>query len=170
MSVVYSKERRAALSKQMKKAWKDGKIRPRITGRSKNKSEAKLSPVLESLGFRYTGNGSHWIAKTQSGIRRNPDFIYKSAKLKIAFLLNATYYHRNEELLKTELADYLSAGWRVLIFWVTNRVCNWHLPIVLKAANTFVNGRKSLLSSQGQIQQFTILSATRTITSWPLES
>lgn len=161
---------RKEMSETMKKSWREGKITPRQHGMGKNKSEERLSPVLEDIGFRYCGDGTHWIAVTKSGIRRNPDFVWKSATLKTAFLLNGAYFHRDKILLEQELEDYRSAGWRVLIFWITNHVAKWHLPIVSQAATNFVNGRESVLSPQGQIQQFTILSATRTITSWPLES
>lgn len=163
-------ERRAASSLRMKESWRLGKITTRRHGRAPNKSEARLATVLGPIGFRYVGDGTHWIARTPSGIRRNPDFIHRSARRRVAFLLHGAYYHRDPGLLRAEIDDYRATGWRVLIFWATNHVAQWHLPIILQTVLTWLGGSESPLSAQGQIQQFTISSVTRTITSWPLES
>lgn len=82
-----------------------------------NKVEKALETLIAPLGFKFVGDGHFWIGPCLSGKCRNPDFIYKSGKLRIALLYNSRYWH---DLLPTnddaeELADYAALHWRVLV-------------------------------------------------------
>lgn len=85
-------------------------------GVAPNKAEQKLAQVLAPLGFRFVGDGSFWIGPCQSGMCRNPDYIYKSGRRKIGVLLNGAYWHqlpnRNDQ---QEMQDYQAYGWKMLV-------------------------------------------------------
>lgn len=86
------------------------------SGYGPNKAEAVLLGLIQSIGFRYTGDGSFWIGPCVSGKRRNPDFIYKSGTLKTAVLYHGRYWHaRSDSDDGQELQDYSAAGWGVLV-------------------------------------------------------
>jgi G:T-mismatch repair DNA endonuclease (very short patch repair protein) len=63
---------------------------------------------LESLGFKYTGDGSYWIEN------KNPDFTNLEEKKIIE--LFGTYFHKREDEEKVK-DFYGSKGFRVLVVW-----------------------------------------------------
>lgn len=85
-------------------------------GVAPNKAEQALAELIASLGFRFVGDALFWIGPCRSGRCRNPDFIYKSGRNRIAILLHGEYWHRAESDA-VELADYTGKGWQVLTIW-----------------------------------------------------
>ena len=95
--------------KGMAEAWIRAGVAP-------NKAEAALAEILTPLGFRFVGDGAFWIGPCQSGMCRNPDFIYKSGRQKIGLLLNGEYWHQRPERNDIqEMADYTAQGWQMLV-------------------------------------------------------
>jgi len=90
------------------KPWLNLHIRP-------TRPEKELTLLLEPLGFRYTGDSQFWIGPCKSGTRRNPDFVWRSGRKKVALLYNGKYWHERRGDDEIELADYDNRGWRVFV-------------------------------------------------------
>lgn len=72
--------------------------------------------IQYELPFRYTGDYSFWVP-CKSGRRKNPDFIHVNTKAKKAILAHGRYWHRFEEEVQEEKADYASRGWQCFVIW-----------------------------------------------------
>ena len=93
-----------------------GRIKPWLNlSQRPTKPELQLTKLLFPLGFTYTGDRSFWIGPCQSGMRRNPDFVWRSGKRKVALLFNGKYWHDGGTKDATEMADYIGEGWRLCI-------------------------------------------------------
>jgi G:T-mismatch repair DNA endonuclease (very short patch repair protein) len=87
-------------------------------GLGPNKDEAALLKMIAPLGFRYVGDGKFWIGPCISGKRRNPDFIWRRWRRKIAVLYHGRYWHEQKgspAAHAEELNDYLQIGWKVFV-------------------------------------------------------
>lgn len=83
-----------------------------------NKAEQQVEELLTPLGFKFVGDGKFWIGPCPSGKCRNPDFIYKSGRLKMGLLYHSQYWHGempNDD--EEELKDYQALGWQVFVLW-----------------------------------------------------
>lgn len=111
-------------------------------GTPPNKAEQTLAELIAPLNFRFVGGGDFWIGPCQSGMCRNPDFVYKTGRLKIAILLNGEYWHsRPERNDQQEVADYHGMGWRILI--ISDTELRDAVAVVTKVRN-WMDGLKSL--------------------------
>lgn len=157
---LWTAEHRQRMSKRMKKLWKEGKITSahrRLIGKKMNKTESLLSEVIRPMGFIYKGNGDFWIAGCQSGMARNPDFIWKSGKNKIALLMHGKYWHTMPNSNSSqEMRDYKDKGWSVFVLWVTNHMLKKHLEPIRTEIKSWLDGRLSSRSKTQDIRQFTI--------------
>ena len=119
-------------AEQMRRSWKNGKLKTiwerGATSVSPNKKEAQLLLVLEESAptFRFVGNGAFWIGPCASGKRRNPDFIDRAQKK--AILLHGEYWHPQTSA-EIETMDYEKAGWSILVVW-SKDVTVRRLPIL----------------------------------------
>lgn len=132
-----------------------------------NKHEAKTLAAIKHLGFRYTGDSQFWLAKTNSGIRRNPDFIWRSGSDKAALLLHGSTWHRDQKKAEIEAQDYVDAGWNILILWTDGRYTKAMLEQIVTVVEKWCNGLQSNRSAMPAMQQFTISKSARIIRSLP---
>lgn len=113
----------AKVSKVLKLRWRtDANFARRMLERQSRKPsslEGNFNETLveNNLPFEYVGDKRFWIGPCKSGSCRNPDFIHKDHKLKKAILLNGKYWHRNRDAVTTEIEDYRSVGYSVLVLW-----------------------------------------------------
>lgn len=118
--VAASNSANTSNSEQMKRSWREGRIKPRSAygpnSAAPNKAEQRLADLIQrlQLPFEYTGNGAFWIGPCATGTRRNPDFVNKASKRVI--LLHGEYWHK-QAAVRQENYDYLSRGWRPLVIW-----------------------------------------------------
>lgn len=103
------------VSNKVKQRWQDPEYRARVLEARKtspNLLERAASLELESLGFKFVGDGSFWIhSKNES---HNPDFRKPGSKLLIEIW--GDYWHAGEDpdsLVKW----YAERGWSCLIVW-----------------------------------------------------
>lgn len=83
-----------------------------------NGMESILLGMIEPMGFRFVGDGRFWIGPCLSKKCRNPDFLFGSGKNKAALLFHGRYWHERADADDAEeMADYQTAGWRVLVVW-----------------------------------------------------
>ena len=115
--------------------------------RRPTRPEALLIPLLEPLGFRYTGNRAFWVGPCKSGQRRNPDFIWKTGRHKIALLYNGTYWHERHGEDAIEIGDYESKGWQV---FVVTEVAMEDTEAIVAAVSTWLVGLGFNPSPQGR--------------------
>lgn len=130
----FTPERRRAALDRMKKTWEEGKITPAMflgkgNVRPANKTETVVLSLVERFEGKFVGDGKFWLAVTESGIRRNPDFIFGSGKAKTALLVHGVYWHQDESQVQQEITDYLGAGWNLMILW-TKGIKDWMLPSI----------------------------------------
>lgn len=171
MRASLSPKSRKAKSLRMKQTWAEGKITPAMFSgkgnvKGANAMERALFPVLRHYHGRFVGDGTFWIAKTKSGIRRNPDFMVGEAKDKTAILLHGTYWHRDPRTAMAEIEDYSAAGWHLLIIW-TRRISKWMLPHIKGEVKLFLSEVRSSQSKTPVLHQFTTWNVTLITTSLP---
>lgn len=165
----FSLERRVAASERMKRTWSEGKIIPAMfmgkgNVKGANKTERKLFPILRYYRGRFTGDGTFWLKTTQSGICRNPDFIFGSGKNKTALLVHGVYWHRDEAMAQAEIEDYLGAGWNLFVLW-TKHLSNWMRPSIKAEVKLWLSEVASSQSQTPVLRQFMTWNAVRTTTS-----
>lgn len=165
----YSPERRRALSEQMKKSWREGRITPvMFLGKRKekgaNKTERMLFPFVRRHGGRFVGDGTFWIKNTASGICRNPDFIFGSGTEKVALLVHGVYWHRDAAAVEKELNDYRQAGWQVFVLW-TKRISPWMMEPIKAELRSWLAGLESLPLRTPEARQFMTWNVVRITTS-----
>ena len=165
----FTEERRGAASARMKLTWQEGKIEPamfRGKGNVKgaNKTERKLFPILRYYHGRFVGDGTFWLKVTESGICRNPDFIFGSGKQKTALLVHGVYWHRDTKTAEIEIEDYRQAGWHLLVLWVKH-LSDWMMPAVKAEIKSWLDEAASSPSQMPVIRQFMTWNADRTTTS-----
>lgn len=101
------------------KKWREGmKLRP-------TKPERKLIEIIKKyrLSYRYTGDGSFWIAG------KNPDFIHNNGK-KLLIEVAGDYWHTPEEM-KEKVEHYAKYGWKTLVLW-EHEINNLHEEKVVR--------------------------------------
>ncbi len=165
----YSPERRKALSEQMKKSWREGRITPvmflgKRHEKKANKTEQLLIPFVQRHGGRFVGDGTFWIRDTASGVCRNPDFIFGSSTEKTALLIHGVYWHRDALAVERELNDYRQAGWQVFVLW-TKRIIPWMMEPIKAELRSWLAGLELSPLKTPEARQFMTWNATRTTTS-----
>jgi G:T-mismatch repair DNA endonuclease (very short patch repair protein) len=106
---------RRKLSVASTAAWCDEKRRANMLEARKmkpNKLEASLIPLMQRFGFRYTGDGSHWIHR--AGASRNPDFKRNGSRVIVDIW--GDYWHRGEDAAEC-VAWYAASGYVALVIW-----------------------------------------------------
>jgi endogenous inhibitor of DNA gyrase (YacG/DUF329 family) len=133
MSQDSAEKRKKGFCQSMRKYWDDPNwvtAHLEKAGRSPNKFERTLTEFMQTnnLPFRFTGDWGFWVGKPcQSGISRNPDFVYVgdqkenwkkfANQMKMGILAHGMYWHSNQEGVKMELEDYRLEGWEICIIW-----------------------------------------------------
>lgn len=79
---------------------------------SPNKLEQSLIPTMESLGFRYTGNGSFWVHDPTGS--HNPDFKQTGKRRVVEIWGN--YWHRDQDPQEA-IQWYATHGFQCLVIW-----------------------------------------------------
>ncbi len=174
MRASITPEQRMAASDRMKQTWAEGKITPAMFSgkgnvKGANQTERKLFPILRYYHGRFVGDGTFWLAKTTSGISRNPDFIFGSGKNKTALLVHGLYWHRDQETARIEMVDYTEAGWNLFVLW-TKRLSDWMMPAVKQEIKLWLDEIASSQSPTPVLRQFMTWNANRTIILSPMES
>src|SRR3990167_8199102 len=165
----FTPEYRRNLSECMKKTWRDGKITPvmflgRGNVKAANKTELLLFPILTPMRGRFVGDGTFWLRVTESGISRNPDFIFGSGRKKTALLLHGVFWHQDKAKARAEIRDYRKAGWNLFVLW-TKRISSWMLPAIESEILAWLAEVKSSQSKTPVVRQFMTWNARRITTS-----
>lgn len=166
----HAPEYRAKMSDLMKKTWQEGKIIPSMflgngSVKGANKTERMLFPLVRRHCGRFVGDGKFWVRLTESGISRNPDFIFGSGKNKIALLVHGVYWHRDKRKAKEEINDYLKAGWHLFVLWTGDRISHWMMAETKERIALWLKGVKSSPSKTPECHQFMTWNARRITTS-----
>ncbi len=165
--LAFTPARREAASQRMKQTWAEGKITPSMfmglgNVKAANKTERKLFPILRYYHGRFTGNGTYWLSKTASGVRRNPDFVFGDKKM--ALLVHGTFWHRDPVQAALEMNDYMAAGWHLYVLW-TKRISNWMLEPIKEDIKLWLAEVRSSQSQTPVLRQYMTWNADRIITS-----
>lgn len=109
-------ESRKKISRTMISRWKEPKVRAKFLEarrRKPNGLESSVLPILKSLGFRYTGDGTFWV-HTKSDGSRNPDF-KKTGEHQVIEIFG-DYWHRGDSAEET-IRWYSKRGFSCVVIW-----------------------------------------------------
>lgn len=105
-----SPEMAAKISISARKAWREGRIKPRV---NPSKLELSCIPMFADRGYRHTGDGSFWITG-KDGQHKNPDF--KKTGKKAVIEVWGNWWHRGQ--VPQDLIDwYADNGYKCEVYW-----------------------------------------------------